>query len=172
MLVSRHMKGIPVVAVLAALALAGCASADMSQYPSLARRAVEMRSPVVDAAPTGTAVPAPASASVAQAADALGRDADGGNTAFLAELARGRDAVVAGRGAPADTELWSMAQVALSRMEAARGPTMVALAELDRLTLERRDADDTAAADMLGAVQARVAAMADAQQRAMDALLR
>ena len=158
--------------VVMACGLAGCANPDMSAYPSLARRPIERQVAVVPPQPTSVPTPAVVSATVMEAVAALGRDADAGHSAFLSELAAGRAVVLAGRGAATGSEAWAAAEVALSRMEAARGPTMVALAELDRLTLEQLAAGDAAATAQFAAQQARVAQLAEDQTAALVALTR
>ena len=163
----------PALAALAMLALAvtGCTTGDMSDYPSLARRPVERQANVVAPTPATPPVPAPVTASLAEAIRALARDADSGEAAFRAALASGRSAIEGGRGAATGSESWSQAHLMLSRVDAARGPTGFALAELDRLAVQAEDAGDASALSALAAEQTRVAAMVAAQQRSIDALL-
>lgn len=166
----HHPLSTGLTAAVAAFGLTACASPDMSSYPSLARRPIERQLAVVPAQPATAPAPAVVSATVVEAVAALGRDADAGHAAFVAELARGRDMVLAGQGAATGSEAWASAEVALSRMEAARGPTMVALAELDRLTLEQLASGDAAATAQFAAQQARVARLAEQQTAALAEL--
>ncbi len=145
---------------LPAMALAGCAAPDMAGYPSLARRPIEQRAPVAAPAPVSAPMPALVSATLADAVRALAGDADRGNAAFASALAANRPAVAAGRGAAIGSEGWAVAERGLSRIEAARAPTMMALTELDRLTVGNNDAAATA---LIAGEAARVAAMVDAQ---------
>ncbi len=148
----------------------GCTMADMSDYPSVARRPIERQASVVPFTPATPPVPAPVTATLAEAIRGLARDADAGELAFRAALANGRDAVLGGRGAAVGSEGWSQAQLNLSRIDAARGPTGFALAELDRLALQAENAGDVATLTALAAEQLRVAALITAQQTVLDAL--
>ncbi len=158
------------ISITIATALGGCASGDVSAFPSLARRAIEQRAAVVPSSPASPAIPEPVSATLAEAIVGLGRDADGGNAVFTALLPPSRAPIQAGRGAAVGSEAWAQAEMALSRLEAARGPTVFALAELDRLALEQLEADNQAAADAFGVEQVRVAAMVAAQQQTLRSL--
>ncbi len=169
------LQSVPKSAVLAALAalglgISGCATGDMSEYPSLARRAVE-RQATVAPTPSPAPLPGPVTATLAEAIRGLARDADAGEAAFRAALASGRSTIESGRGAALGSENWSQAQLILSRVDVARGPTTFALAELDRLAVQAGDAGDVSAQAALGAEQARVTALVAAQQRVIDALL-
>ena len=164
------IRAAPPAILLSALILSGCASAGTDDYPSLARRPVEQRAQVPPP-PAEIPVPEPASAPLAQAIAALARDADRGESAFRAALADGRAQVAAGRGAATGVEAWAVAQLALSRMDVARGPTLMALAELDRLTLAQADAGDVAGAQALTAERDRVAALAGTQRAELDRML-
>ena len=157
------------VLLLSALLLAACATGDMTGYPTLEQRPFERRANVVTAVPVAPAVPEPVSATLAQALTALGRDADAGEAAFRAALGEAR-AVSAGLTAAVGSENWAVAQRALSRAEAARGPTTLALAELDRLSIAQGDQGDIAGLDAVAAVQARVAALVAGQERALAGL--
>lgn len=155
--------------LIAAAALTGCATGDMSDYPSLARRAVERQVSVAPAPPPAP-LPGPVTATLAEAIRGLARDADAGEAAFRSELASGRSTIESGRGAALGGENWSQAQLTLSRVDVARGPTTFALAELDRLAVQSGEAGDVPALAALEAEQARVAALVAAQQRVIDAL--
>lgn len=157
------IRAAPPAILLSVLILSGCAGAGAGDYPSLARRPVEQRVEMPPP-PAVAPVPEPVSATLAQAIAALARDADSGENAFRAALADERARAVAGRDAPTGTEGWAVAQLALSRIDVARGPTLMALAELDRLALARADAGDVAGAQALAAQRDRVAALAESQQ--------
>lgn len=147
----------PVALLLPMLVLSACAPANMASYPSLARRPIERSASVVPATPAAPAPPAPVSATLAEAIRALGSDADRGEAAFRAALPETQTQVAAGRGASVGSESWAVAQRALSRLDAVRGPTTLALAELDRLVVTQAETE------ALTAQQARVAALVAAQ---------
>jgi hypothetical protein len=163
-------SAIPAALVALGLGVSGCATGDMSDYPSLARRAVERQATVTPTPPTAP-MPGPVTATLAEAIRGLARDADAGEAAFRAALASGRSTIESGRGAPVGGENWSQAQLTLSRVDVARGSTTFALAELDRLAVQAGDAGDVSAQAAVGAEQARVAALVAGQQRVIDALL-
>ncbi len=155
--------------LLLLLPLTACATGDLTGYPTLEQREFERRASVVVAAPVTPPVPEPVSATLEQALVALGRDADAGEAAFRAALGEAR-ALAGGLNAAVGSEGWAVAQRALSRAEAARAPTTLALAELDRLSIEQGDRGDVVGLDAVAAVQARVAALVAAQEQAMAAL--
>lgn len=152
------------------LVLAGCAAVDHGDYPSLARRPVERQLSVVPGVPATAPIPEPVSTTLAEAIAALGRDADSGNAAFRTALDEARPLVEAARGAAVGSEAWAVGQRGFSRLEAARGPTTLALSELDRLALERLDAGDSSGADALAVQQARVTALVAAQDAVLASL--
>lgn len=155
-------------APLLLLALGGCASADLADYPSLARRPIETRAAPPTSPPPDTAPPAPVSATLSEALSRLAADAARGDAAFQGALAANRVAMAAGVGAAEGGEAWAQAEVARTRTEAARAPTTFALSELDRLALEALGDDDSIAVAAITEVQARVAALVAAQDRALN----
>lgn len=159
------------VTFLPALWLGGCAANDMSAFPSLAHRPIEQRVNVAASQPVTPPVPEPISATLAQALRALARDADAGDAAFRGALEANRATIVAGRGASEGSELWAASQVAYSRLAAVRGPSVFALAELDRLAVSEAEAGHEDAAILIAAEQARVAVAVAAQQQAMLEIL-
>jgi hypothetical protein len=162
----RHTIALPLIA---AALLTGCATGDMADYPSLAQRPIE-RQANVPPAPVTASVPEPVSATLAEAIRALASDADRGETAFQSALGEARSAGAAGRGAAVGSEAWAQAQLALSRAEAARAPTTLALAELDRLLVVQGDEGNVAGLDAIATEQARVAALVAAQERVLAGL--
>ena len=123
--------------VSAALILSACAQ-DVNEYPSLAKRPAE-RVTAIYGAPEPTATPEPLpqpDASVLGQVDSLLAQANRGDARFRrGEPAARRLVGQAGR-ARIGTEPWSLATMAVSELEAARGETMVPLAELDRMFAE------------------------------------
>lgn len=156
---SPFFAALPIV-----LTLSGCATAPVGDYPSLQRRPIERSATVVPSHPSTVQPPAPVSATLEEAIRALGADADRGDAAFRAALAESRAVVVAGQGAPVGSEGWAVAQRALSRIEATRAPTTLALAELDRLVVTQPESPE------LGVQQLRVAALVAAQAALISAL--
>lgn len=146
--------------------IGGCA-ADTSSYPSLARRAVEQHSDVVASTPATPPVPAPVSAPLAEAIRGLGGDADRADVAFRALLTTSSAVISSGIGAADGSEEWAEANVALSRLEAVRGPAVLALAEIDRLAIEQALAQDESAVAVLSIEQVRVAMLISEQDRAL-----
>lgn len=117
--------------LIAAFALAGCAS--NGQFPSLAIRPAELDS----------SIEPPEHAPVEVAPDAaLGRDvslligeAEAGGRDFEAAYAPAEAAVA--RAGASGSDSWVDAQVALSRLEAARGRAAGALGELEQIAARR-----------------------------------
>lgn len=120
----------------AALALSACATAQSPAAPSLAKRAVEGR---LNVAPTPVVVAPPGPLPTDLAGRLARWDADGtaGQQAFVAERAATVQLVTAAGGAPVASERWVVAQQAISRLTAARAPLTAALADIDRLYIER-----------------------------------
>lgn len=144
--------------------IAGCASG--GDFPSLAPRAVEQLSmeepirvdPPVAADPTLRA----------RVGELLAR-ARAGDTAF--ERAYARAAPLARASGAVHSDSWVQAQEAISRAEVARTETTVALADLDRLTVERADVP-TNESDHEALMEARQAAqaLANDQHRRLESL--
>ncbi len=153
------------VALLAPLALAGCAAS--SDFPSLAMRPAERELSTEE--PVRTPVMVASDPALLTRLAELRRLAAEGQSDFAAALEPARRAAAAAGGAR--SESWIIAQQALSRLEESRGPTSRALAELDRLRLQRA-ALPTAQGDFdeVEAAFAEVARLAEAQQRDLAAL--
>jgi hypothetical protein len=129
----------PMLALLLTPTLLG-ACAQSGSFPSLAPRAAERAAAAPTAGGQAAAEPAPPAADPALATrlDQLVAAARQGQQAFAAALASA-EGVIARAGAP-QSESWIEAQVALSRLEAARSPSVVAQADLDALVRERNRA--------------------------------
>ena len=129
--------------------LAGCAST-VAGYPSLAPRPIEQMSlaePATPAAPSQVADPAVFARSASTIDRAHTADAD-----FQRVLDQARVALAKGRGAAIGSDPWAAAQVALSRVEAAREPVIKEFADLDRARDTERT--QTNGAEALAATQA------------------
>lgn len=153
------MTGLRLLLLAFATLAGGCAaSAADPAYPSLAKRAVEGRLTTV--APEVVDLPAPPpAADLAARMAQLDRAFAQGQDAFAAQLEPARRAVAAAGSAPPSSEGWIAAQMAVSALDAARAPSVAALADLDQLRIARQDAGDLAGETEL---EAMVAAMTDA----------
>jgi hypothetical protein len=154
----------------ASLALGACARAEGS-YPSLERRPAERLTATWPVAPPSPeAPPAPLDSATIGRLDALVSDARGADARFHGQQAHAESLVGTAGGAPMGSEAWSVATVAVSELEGARGQAMVAMADLDSLyaqaTVEGRDASAIAKA------RDQVTAIIAEQDRVLDSLKR
>ena len=160
---------LPPLVLTVSLALSACAAAQATGAPSLAKRPVEGRfdvaAPAVIIAPPG---PLPA--------DLAGRlarwesDAAGAQQAFAAERNSAASLVGAAAGAPVASERWVVAQQAISRLTATRAPLTGALADIDRLYLERSVDEAIDGLPDIYALRDRLADMVSAQDAILEAL--
>jgi hypothetical protein len=142
-----------------------------SDGPSLAKRAVEGR---FDVAPPAVVVapPGPLPAPTWRAAFARWEsDGAAGQQGFAAERGtRRRRLVSAAAGAPVGSERWVVAQQAISRLSAARAPLTAALADIDRLYLERSVDEQVDGLPDIYALRDRLADLASTQDAVLEAL--
>ncbi len=153
------------------LSLPACAAAQAGDAPSLAKRAVEWR---FDVAPPAVVV-APPGPLPADLAGRLARwEADGaaGQQAFAAERSSTASLVSAAAGAPVASERWVVAQQAISRLTASRAPLTGALADIDRLYLERSIDDQVDGLPDIYALRDRLADLVSTQDAVIEALSR
>ena len=133
-----------ILALSASLLLSACAGEVAGEVPSLAKRPYELSPEQVEAlanAPIDGAGddglrdgPAPAlPPATAQAMQAAMGDYQTGAAAFARELGPTRSAIAGGRGAAVGSENWVVAQMALTRLDSARAPSVAALGALDSL---------------------------------------
>ncbi|WP_287938780.1 hypothetical protein [Sphingopyxis sp.] len=164
----------PILAILplmAAIPLSACAAAQGGDYPSLAKRPVEGR---FDVAPPSVVVPPPGPLPT----DLAGRlarwesDAAGAQQAFARERAPTEAAVAAAGGTAISSENWVVAQQAISRLQATRAPLTDALADIDRLYLERSIAESVDGLPEIYALRDKLAAILAAQDDVLAALKR
>ena len=158
---ARLIAGLAAAAAL----LPGCVV--QGPFPSLAPREAERADPTAEPVRTPPAVASdPALRARLTELIALARQ---GERDF--EAAYGPAQAAAGAAGAQGTESWVSAQEAISRLEAARAETTRALADLDRLAIERADlptnAEDHAA--LLAAIE-QAAAIAAGQQSRIDRL--
>jgi len=148
----------PAIAIVAsALLLGGCAS-DRSRFPSLAKRPAERAfgtAQPVDAAvvPDATA-PLPPSASVVARIAALREQARSARRTFESRQPAAARAAGAARGGAVGGEAWSVAQVALARLDSARSEGMVPMADLDRMLVVAEEAAAVGPSDDLVVIRA------------------
>lgn len=134
--------------LLCALPLAACAQVVDDVVPSLAKRPYELTPEQIAALATSPLEllpgdsgerdgPAPAlPAGAAARMDAAMAQHQTGSTAFAREVAPTRAAIGAARGAAVGGEAWVVAQMALTRLDSARAPSVAALGALDALYAE------------------------------------
>jgi hypothetical protein len=154
------------LAILVPLLLAaGCAAP--GPYPSLAPRPAEKA--YAEDAEERRPTPQPDDPALAGEIDRLLAEAKAGAAEFDSALPTAQAAAAAAGSAGSDS--WVEAQQALSRLEAARARTTAALADLDRLAVERTSAGTLGAGDSerlrraTGEIQALADAQADRLQR-------
>jgi type IV secretory pathway VirB10-like protein len=139
----------PLAALLAATLIAGCA-ADVSEYPSLARRPIERQMEAPPAPPPPPEAPAAPSAELTARLDQLVAQARAAHARFESREARARQLARAASGAAIASESWAVATIAVSDLESARSEVMIALADLDGMhavaVVEGKDAAPIAAA--------------------------
>jgi hypothetical protein len=133
------VRKFPMLALLLSPALLG-ACAPSGSFPSLAPRAAERAAATPAPGDQAAAEPAPPAAdpSLIARLDQLVAAAREGQQAFGPALVSA-EAAIARAGAPR-SESWIEAQLALSRLEAARSPSVAAQGDLDSLALERTQA--------------------------------
>jgi hypothetical protein len=160
-------------AILVSLLLAaGCAAP--GPYPSLAPRPAEKA--YAEDAEERKPTPQPDDPALAGEIDRLLAAGKTGAAEFDSALPAAQAA--AGRAGGAGSDSWIEAQQALSRLEAARARTTAAVADLDRLAVERTSAGTLGPADSerLRAATAELQALTDSQsdrlQRLGESLLR
>ena len=131
------------VRLLSLLLLGGLAAcAAPGPYPSLEPREVERRYAAGD--PERVPEPAPDLPVLGGDVGAMLAEARRGDADFEQAVATARP--LAARAGPGGSESWIAAQQALSRAEAARAPTVQALADLDAYAVAQTSGSDLAAA--------------------------
>lgn len=167
---ARPCKPLAILAPL--LFAAGCAAP--GPYPSLAPRPAEKL--YAEDAEERKPTPQPDDPALAAEIDRLLASGQAGAADFDSAFPAAESA--AGRAGVAGSDAWIEAQQALSRLEAARARTTAAMADLDRLEVERTSAGTLGEGDSerLRRASAELQALADAQadrlQRLGESLLR
>ncbi|HEX8467822.1 MAG TPA: hypothetical protein VF620_08460 [Allosphingosinicella sp.] len=148
------------LAILAPLLLAaGCAAP--GPYPSLAPRPAEKA--YAEDSEERRPTPQPDDPALAGQIDRLLAEAKAGAAQFDSAFPAAQRA--AGSAGSAGSDSWIEAQQALSRLESARARTTAAVADLDRLSVERTSAGTLGEGDRerLGRATAEMQALADSQ---------
>lgn len=153
------------------ISLSGCAAAQNTGAPSLAKRPVEGRFDVAPPAPV-VAPPGPLPTDLAGRLARWESDGAAGQQAFAAERSSAASLVSAAAGAPVASERWVVAQQAISRLAAARAPLTGALADIDRLYIERSVDEAIDGLPDIYALRDRLADLVSAQDAVIEALSR
>ena len=156
------MNRLRLLVLACAAALSACAAG--GDFPSLAPRPIEREEAAAPAEPAGPVTEAVDPQLAARLA-ALLADARRGQAEFETVLPQATSAV-AGAG-DAGSEGWILAQQAISRLEAERAPTVIALADLDRLTIAHAGQPELPA---VTAARDEARALAEAQEQRIGAL--
>jgi hypothetical protein len=156
------MRSLPLFVVIA---LAGCTQSP-NGYPSLLPRPIEAQSLAEPERPMPVATPdAALDARIAGLTASLAA----GNQRFATAAQEAEAKVAVARGVPEGSEAWLDAQAALSTLESLRAPTLIALADLEGLVIERGKAGQPPYPALESAVAA-TDAMANAQADRISAL--
>ena len=154
----------PALCCLAVLlvCLSGCGQ--RGGFPSLAPRPIEQVDASVSAptAPTASGV---ADAAILARLTPILAAAEAGHGRFETELAAARPIIEQAAGSAQSGEAWVAGQEALSRVSAARGALVAALADLDALRREQIDSPNPANRAALDEAGRRLAAL-DAEESA------
>lgn len=162
----------PVAILVPLLVAAGCAAP--GPYPSLAPRPAEKA--YAEDAEERRPTPQPDDPALAAEIDRLVAAGRAGAAEFNSALPAAQSAASAAGSAGSDS--WIEAQQALSRLESARARTTAAVADLDRLTVERTGAGTLGSGDSerlrraTAELQALTDAQADRLRRLGESLLR
>lgn len=151
------------------LPLPACAGTQANDGPSLAKRPVEGRFDVAPPAPV-VAPPGPLPNDLAGRLARWESDGAAGQQAFAAERSSTASLVSAAAGAPIASERWVVAQQAISRLTAARAPVTGALADIDRLYLERSVDEQVDGLPDIYALRDRLADLVSTQDAVIEAL--
>ena len=131
----RFALALSVPAMSALGLLAACASRGDDGYPSLLPRPIEKRG-FADPAPKPEPVATPDAALDAQVAKAKGALAKAG-AAFADKAGEAERLAARAKGASAGSEPWIAAQVALAELDTLRSGTAGALADIEKLAIDR-----------------------------------
>lgn len=159
-----------IVLICAPLLASACATPSGDGYPSLAKRPVEGTLSTRPPEPQPAPPPLPADATLAERIARYRSDAAIGESRFRAALGAAQSRALSAAGSGVSSEAWLEAQMAISAADAARGPSVAALASLDTLQTARIDGGDNGGIIELAETLADVTAMVEAQNKALHAL--
>ena len=154
------------------LLLTACASTGASSYPSLATRPGERVTGTAE--PVAAPAPPPATAATGSRIARLRAQAQAAHARFAERRASAASLSAAAQGSAVGSEAWSVAQVALASLEAARSEAMIALADLDSLyvaaKVEAVPTDGSGDVDAIGAIRDQVIALIGEEDTTLAAL--
>lgn len=159
--------------ILAPALLLGACAGGRDAFPSLARRASEnayVSAPAPVAAPT---TPAQVSADLPASLAKLRETALAAHRAFTSIKPSATRTIAAAAGAPRGSEAWSVAAIALAQLDSSRAQAMVALADLDRLSIEaHQSAVEGPDADLkaIESVRSEVSGLVSTENESVEAL--
>lgn len=157
------------LAFTAVFPLAACSTIEGGNAPSLAKRPYEGRFDVPPQA-RPVAPPGPLPADLAGRLARWEDDAVKGQSGFAGERDQTARLVAAASGAATGSEKWVVAQQAISRLIAVRAPATGALADLDRLYLDRSTSESFDGMPDIFALRERLADIVSAQDAIIDSL--
>lgn len=156
--------------ILSAALLGACSTPSGDGYPSLAKRPIEGTLSTRPPEPQPEPPPLPADATLAEQIARHQSDAARGEAAFRAALGTAQSRTRSASGASTGSEAWIAAQMAISAADAARGPTVTALASLDKLQTAQINSGSNQGVLELNDALASVTALAHTQDDALHAL--
>lgn len=159
--------------ILAPALLLGACAGGRDTFPSLARRASENAYTSASAPVAAPTAPAQVSADLPATLAKLRETALAAHRAFADLKPSATRTITAASGAARGSEAWSVAEIALAQLDSSRAQAMVALADLDRLSIvahqtavEGPDADLKA----IESVRSEVSGLVSAENESVEAL--
>lgn len=144
---------LPIVAPLAAaLLVSGCLQ-PMDDFPSLARRDVELRDRQAEALAPPPPIETIADPALAQELQALLAKADTAQAAFAVARSAAQQATGSARNAPVGSETWSVAQTRISALDSPRRQLAELLGDLEVLYVARLETEADGTVNAGGSAQ-------------------
>ncbi len=166
------MKIKTAIALFMMASVSAC-SMQEGDFPSLAKRPFEDNKPVTSPEPSAPSVSRPSS-EVQTLVDTAMAQSNAAHSQFLKDLRRVTGHVNAARGSAMSSERWVVAQMDLAALEIVRGPSVSALADIDRIYTSQmnRSFDDENAGGtaMVESKRQEILAQVKQQQDEIDAL--
>lgn len=164
-----HAARLLYVAALVVLVVPLNACSDGGHYRVLLPRARELGHASPSKTPAPNVPPRAADAALLAQLSSFEAQAQAGQGAFVQQRPKTTAKILAARSVPMQSEMWVDAQQALSALEAARGPTLIARGALDHLAIHAMATGSPGALE-IETTQKRVAALADEQDSALQNL--